>query len=75
MTMRCYDISYGHCHLPGGSQLPLNILWVLILIDLHLTSFRTDKVTMVDTYQYPDKNDLFEREPFGVRFSSSLTGI
>jgi len=30
--------------------------------------YRTDKVSVLSTYQYPDTRDIFEREPFTVQF-------
>ncbi|KAK3607623.1 hypothetical protein CHS0354_034676 [Potamilus streckersoni] len=35
--------------------------------------FRKSKVHLTDSYQYPDPGDIFEREPFVVRFSSPQT--
>ena len=35
--------------------------------------YRTNYLSLVDTYQMRDLRDDFEREPFGVRFSSPTT--
>ena len=31
-------------------------------------------IAVIDTYQYPDPDDVFEREPFAVKFQSTNTG-
>jgi len=37
---------------------------------------RTDRVTVVDTYQYDDStDDQFEREPYSVKFRLHDTGL
>ncbi|CAK8678868.1 unnamed protein product [Clavelina lepadiformis] len=36
--------------------------------------FRTDKVAVKDIFQYPDDKDVFEREPFCVRFERKGLG-
>lgn len=35
---------------------------------------RKDAVSVVDTYQYPDPEDTFSREPFVVKFSAPSSG-
>jgi len=36
---------------------------------------RTDRVTLVDTYQFNDSaNDVFQREPYCVKFRLHNTG-
>ncbi|XP_052806744.1 deoxyribonuclease-1-like [Mya arenaria] len=37
--------------------------------------YRPSRVTVTDTYQYHDIHDLFEREPFSVKFNSPTTVI
>ena len=38
--------------------------------------YSTDRVTLVDTYQYNDStaNDTFQREPYSVKFRLHDTG-
>nr|XP_025732853.1 deoxyribonuclease-1-like 2 [Callorhinus ursinus]XP_025732977.1 deoxyribonuclease-1-like 2 [Callorhinus ursinus] len=38
--------------------------------EMYLFVYRKDAVSVVDTYQYPDPEDAFSREPFVVKFSS-----
>lgn len=45
-----------------------------LVSDLCSSRSRTDKVAAVDSYVYNDvRNDVFQREPFVVRFTSSTT--
>eukprot|EP00057_Strongylocentrotus_purpuratus_P035367 XP_798848.2 PREDICTED: deoxyribonuclease-1 [Strongylocentrotus purpuratus] len=37
--------------------------------------FKADKMTVVDSFEYPDNGDLFEREPFVVRFTAPSTRV
>ncbi|KAM8777931.1 deoxyribonuclease-1-like 2 [Rhynchonycteris naso] len=37
--------------------------------EMYLFVYRKDSVSVIDTYQYPDQEDTFSREPFVVRFS------
>ncbi len=37
---------------------------------LWIKCFRADRVEVVKTYQYEDKEDVFEREPYGVLMKS-----
>ncbi|XP_036890328.1 deoxyribonuclease-1-like 2 isoform X3 [Sturnira hondurensis] len=37
--------------------------------EMYLFVYRKDAVSIVDTYQYPDPEDTFSREPFVVKFS------
>ncbi|XP_022372476.1 deoxyribonuclease-1-like 2 [Enhydra lutris kenyoni] len=37
--------------------------------EMYLFVYRKDAVSVVDTYQYPDPEDAFSREPFVVKFS------
>uniref|UniRef100_A0A8C0XVT6 Deoxyribonuclease n=3 Tax=Castor canadensis TaxID=51338 RepID=A0A8C0XVT6_CASCN len=37
--------------------------------EMYLFVYRKDSVSVVDTYQYPDPEDAFSREPFVVKFS------
>ncbi|XP_012661269.1 deoxyribonuclease-1-like 2 isoform X2 [Otolemur garnettii] len=37
--------------------------------EMYLFVYRKDKVSVMDTYQYPDPEDAFSREPFVVKFS------
>ncbi|XP_078485040.1 deoxyribonuclease-1 [Ciona intestinalis] len=36
--------------------------------------YRADKVTVMSEYQYPDNSDVFEREPYSVKFGRSSSG-
>ncbi|XP_053784223.1 deoxyribonuclease-1-like 2 isoform X2 [Desmodus rotundus] len=38
--------------------------------EMYLFVYRKDVVSIVDTYQYPDPEDTFSREPFVVKFSA-----
>ncbi|XP_050630444.1 deoxyribonuclease-1-like 2 isoform X3 [Macaca thibetana thibetana] len=38
--------------------------------EMYLFVYRKDAVSVVDTYQYPDPEDVFSREPFVVKFSA-----
>ncbi|XP_052615080.1 deoxyribonuclease-1-like 2 [Peromyscus californicus insignis] len=38
--------------------------------EMYLFVYRKDTVSVVSTYQYPDPEDAFSREPFVVRFSA-----
>nr|XP_019568714.1 PREDICTED: deoxyribonuclease-1-like 2 [Rhinolophus sinicus] len=38
--------------------------------EMYLFVYRKDSVSVVDTYQYPDREDSFSREPFVVKFSA-----
>ncbi|KAF3818860.1 hypothetical protein GH733_012277 [Mirounga leonina] len=38
--------------------------------EMYLFVYRKDAVSVVDTYQYPDPEDAFSREPFVVKFSA-----
>ncbi|KAM5331714.1 deoxyribonuclease-1-like 2 isoform 5-T10 [Glossophaga mutica] len=37
--------------------------------EMYLFVYRKDAVSIIDTYQYPDPEDTFSREPFVVKFS------
>uniref|UniRef100_F7GZL3 Deoxyribonuclease n=1 Tax=Callithrix jacchus TaxID=9483 RepID=F7GZL3_CALJA len=39
--------------------------------EMYLFVYRKDAVSVVDTYQYPDPEDAFSREPFVVKFSAA----
>ncbi|XP_066131327.1 deoxyribonuclease-1-like 2 isoform X1 [Saccopteryx bilineata] len=39
--------------------------------EMYLFVYRKDSVSVIDTYQYPDQEDTFSREPFVVKFSVS----
>ncbi|KAK2097338.1 Deoxyribonuclease-1-like 2 [Saguinus oedipus] len=39
--------------------------------EMYLFVYRKDAVSVVDTYQYPDPEDTFSREPFVVKFSAA----
>nr|XP_012599058.1 deoxyribonuclease-1-like 2 isoform X2 [Microcebus murinus] len=43
--------------------------------EMYLFVYRKDKVSVVDTYQYPDPEDAFSREPFVVKFSAPGSAI
>ncbi|KAG3258997.1 deoxyribonuclease-1-like 2 isoform X1 [Ictidomys tridecemlineatus] len=43
--------------------------------DRRFSASRKDKVSVVDTYQYPDPEDAFSREPFVVKFSVPATAV
>lgn len=34
----------------------------------YLLNIRTDEVKVIGKYQYPDNQDIFEREPYAVEF-------
>ncbi|XP_032000974.1 deoxyribonuclease-1-like 2 isoform X3 [Hylobates moloch] len=38
--------------------------------EMYLFVYRKDEVSVVDTYLYPDPEDVFSREPFVVKFSA-----
>lgn len=38
--------------------------------EMYLFVYRKDVVSVMDTYQYPDPEDVFSREPFMVKFSA-----
>ncbi|XP_042777075.1 LOW QUALITY PROTEIN: deoxyribonuclease-1-like 2 [Panthera leo] len=42
--------------------------------EMYLFVYRKDAVSVVDTYQYPDPDDAFSREPFVVKFSAPGSG-
>ncbi|XP_070341301.1 LOW QUALITY PROTEIN: deoxyribonuclease-1-like 2 [Equus asinus] len=42
--------------------------------EMYLFVYRKDAVSVVDTYQYPDPEDAFSREPFVVKFSAPSSG-
>ncbi|XP_011888346.1 PREDICTED: deoxyribonuclease-1-like 2 isoform X3 [Cercocebus atys] len=42
--------------------------------EMYLFVYRKDAVAVVDTYQYPDPEDVFSREPFVVKFSAPGSG-
>ncbi|XP_036266527.1 deoxyribonuclease-1-like 2 isoform X2 [Pipistrellus kuhlii] len=42
--------------------------------EMYLFVYREDAVSVVDTYQYPDPEDAFSREPFVVKFSAPGSG-
>ncbi|XP_059548755.1 LOW QUALITY PROTEIN: deoxyribonuclease-1-like 2 [Myotis daubentonii] len=42
--------------------------------EMYLFVYRKDAVSVVDTYQYPDPEDTFSREPFVVKFSAPSSG-
>nr|XP_045017669.1 deoxyribonuclease-1-like 2 isoform X1 [Jaculus jaculus] len=42
--------------------------------EMYLFVYRKDTVSVVDTYQYPDPEDAFSREPFVVKFSAPSSG-
>ncbi|XP_045397157.1 LOW QUALITY PROTEIN: deoxyribonuclease-1-like 2 [Lemur catta] len=42
--------------------------------EMYLFVYRKDTVSVVDTYQYPDPEDAFSREPFVVKFSAPGSG-
>ncbi|XP_062035723.1 LOW QUALITY PROTEIN: deoxyribonuclease-1-like 2 [Lepus europaeus] len=42
--------------------------------EMYLFVYRKDVVSVVDTYQYPDPEDAFSREPFVVKFSAPGSG-
>uniref|UniRef100_A0A8I5N876 Deoxyribonuclease-1-like 2 n=1 Tax=Papio anubis TaxID=9555 RepID=A0A8I5N876_PAPAN len=42
--------------------------------EMYLFVYRKDAVSVVDTYQYPDPEDVFSREPFVVKFSAPGSG-
>ncbi|XP_006763960.2 PREDICTED: deoxyribonuclease-1-like 2 isoform X2 [Myotis davidii] len=42
--------------------------------EMYLFVYRKDAVSVVDTYQYPDPEDTFSREPFVVKFSAPNSG-
>ncbi|XP_058565932.1 LOW QUALITY PROTEIN: deoxyribonuclease-1-like 2 [Neofelis nebulosa] len=42
--------------------------------EMYLFVYRKDAVSVVDTYQYPDPEDAFSREPFVVKFSAPGSG-
>ena len=48
-------------------------LWFYNQHNLYPNPYRTNYLSVVDTYQMSDLRDNFEREPFGVRFSSPTT--
>ena len=41
---------------------------------LFIEFFRKDYLSTVQTFQYEDTNDVFEREPYSVLFESPMTG-
>ncbi|XP_010990896.2 LOW QUALITY PROTEIN: deoxyribonuclease-1-like 2 [Camelus dromedarius] len=42
--------------------------------EMYLFVYRKDAVSVVETYQYPDPEDAFSREPFVVKFSAPGSG-
>ncbi|XP_037363670.1 LOW QUALITY PROTEIN: deoxyribonuclease-1-like 2 [Talpa occidentalis] len=42
--------------------------------EMYLFVYRKDAVSVADTYQYPDPEDAFSREPFVVKFSAPGSG-
>ncbi|NXU94345.1 DNSL2 protein, partial [Xiphorhynchus elegans] len=43
--------------------------------EMYLFIYRTDVVSVVDTYQYKDRQDVFSREPFILRVSAPHTKV
>ncbi|NXW55804.1 DNSL2 protein, partial [Eurystomus gularis] len=43
--------------------------------EMYLFIYRTDTVSVVDTYQYEDPQDVFSREPFNLRVSAPHTKV
>ncbi|XP_075292445.1 deoxyribonuclease-1-like 2 [Opisthocomus hoazin] len=43
--------------------------------EMYLFIYRTDVVSVVDTYQYEDPQDIFSREPFILRVSAPQTKV
>ncbi|PKU36595.1 deoxyribonuclease-1-like 2 [Limosa lapponica baueri] len=43
--------------------------------EMYLFVYRTDTVSVVDTYQYEDPQDVFSREPFILRVSAPRTKV
>ncbi|XP_029813721.1 deoxyribonuclease-1-like 2 [Manacus vitellinus] len=43
--------------------------------EMYLFIYRTDVVSVVDTYQYKDRQDVFSREPFILRVSAPRTKV
>ncbi|XP_061214148.1 deoxyribonuclease-1-like 2 [Neopsephotus bourkii] len=43
--------------------------------EMYLFIYRTDSVSVVDTYQYEDPQDVFSREPFILRVSAPSTKV
>ncbi|NXF95534.1 DNSL2 protein, partial [Eubucco bourcierii] len=43
--------------------------------EMYLFIYRTDVVSVVDTYQYEDPQDIFSREPFVLRVSAHRTKV
>ncbi|XP_075623201.1 deoxyribonuclease-1-like 2 [Balearica regulorum gibbericeps] len=43
--------------------------------EMYLFIYRTDVVSVVDTYQYEDPQDIFSREPFILRVSAPRTKV
>ncbi|XP_072791765.1 deoxyribonuclease-1-like 2 isoform X6 [Taeniopygia guttata] len=43
--------------------------------EMYLFIYRTDVVSVVDTYQYEDPQDVFSREPFILRLSAPSTKV
>uniref|UniRef100_A0A8C3JJG3 Deoxyribonuclease n=1 Tax=Calidris pygmaea TaxID=425635 RepID=A0A8C3JJG3_9CHAR len=43
--------------------------------EMYLFIYRTDTVSVVDTYQYKDPQDVFSREPFILRVSAPRTKV
>ncbi|XP_038618691.1 deoxyribonuclease-1-like 2 [Tachyglossus aculeatus] len=43
--------------------------------EMYLFIYRTEAVSVVDSYCYPDPDDVFSREPFVVKFSSPHTKV
>ncbi|XP_043831297.1 LOW QUALITY PROTEIN: deoxyribonuclease-1-like 2 [Dromiciops gliroides] len=42
--------------------------------EMYLFVYRTETLSVLDSYCYPDPEDVFSREPFIVKFSSPKTG-
>lgn len=55
-----------------GDQLPMELLLPGKI--LFSAASRKDVVSVVSTYQYPDPEDVFSREPFVVKFSVPSCG-
>ena len=46
----------------------------LVIINLHNFYSRPDRVKILETYQFLDEDDVFEREPYGVLVSAKNPG-
>ncbi|XP_051825490.1 deoxyribonuclease-1-like 2 [Antechinus flavipes] len=43
--------------------------------EMYLFVYRTERLSVMDSYCYPDPQDVFSREPFIVKFSSPNTAV